>query len=198
MQRVLPEPGSEATPGEQVGKATNRLPGQRTPSISERFSNARHRARLYRQRLGRLAQPLLFLAVGGSGMLVDLLMLTVFLTWIDFRPARALAIAIAMTWNFNLNRRFTFVGARSGPLLRQYVLFCLSCGVGAIVNWNISTWLWLRWSSVLRFPAVAAMAGIAAGVLLNYALSARLVFRSTAGNRSLDHRTLIEPNRTSE
>jgi dolichol-phosphate mannosyltransferase len=158
----------------------DRLHGESKLSLREQLNYLRHLGRLYRHRLGRLAQPMLFLVVGGSGMVVDLLVLTLLLTRIDFRPARALAIGIAMTWNFALNRRFTFVGARSGPLLRQYVLFCLSCGLGAVVNWSLSTWLWSRWADVLRFPAVAAIAGIAAGVVLNYALSARLVFRPAA------------------
>lgn len=139
----------------------------------------RHGGR-FRLRLGRLAQPLLFLAVGGSGMIVDLAVLSLLSLWIGFRPARAVAIGVAMTWNFALNRRFTFVGARSGPMLRQYLLFCLSCGLGAVVNWSVSSWLWSGWASVLRYPAVAAVFGIAAGVVLNYALSAWLVFRSSS------------------
>lgn len=156
----------------------DRLHGESKLSLREQFNYLRHLARLYRHRLGRLAQPLLFLTVGASGMIVDLLLLTLLVAWIGFRPARAIAIAAAMTWNFALNRRFTFAGARKGSLPRQYVLFCLSCGLGAVVNWSVSSWLWAGWGDVLGYPAVAAAAGIAAGVGLNYACSARFVFRS--------------------
>jgi len=159
----------------------DRLYGESKLSLKEQLNYLRHLGRLYRHRLGRLAQPLLFGAVGASGMLVDLAVLTLLLGTLTFGAARAVAIAVAMTWNFALNRRFTFEGARSGRLVTQYILFCLSCGLGAVVNWSVSNYLWSTWPDVVRHPTVAAIAGIAAGVVLNYVLSSRIVFRRAGG-----------------
>lgn len=156
----------------------DRLYGESKLSLREQLNYLRHLGRLYRHRLGRLAQPLMFLMVGASGMVIDLLLFSVLLLVLGFGSARALAIFGAMTWNFALNRRFTFQSARADSLLRQYVLFCLSCGLGAVVSWSVSNYVWAEFQTVVHYPAVAALAGIAAGVVLNYLLSAKFVFRS--------------------
>lgn len=156
----------------------DRLYGESKLSLKEQLNYLRHLTRLYRHRLGGWAQPLLFCLVGASGMVVDLAVLTLLLPWLTFEAARAIAIGVAMTWNFGLNRQVTFLGAKNGSLLRQYLLFCLSCGVGAAVNWSVSSYLWRQWPQVLRYEQAAALVGIAAGVVLNYLLSSRLVFRT--------------------
>jgi dolichol-phosphate mannosyltransferase len=164
----------------------DRLHGESKLSLKEQVNYLRHLGRLYRHRLGRWGQPLLFGAVGASGMVVDLTVLTVLMLWLEFEWARAVAILVAMTWNFFLNRHFTFDGAHTGPILKQYALFCLSCGLGAVVNWSVSSYLWNSWEKVVRHPAIAAVCGIAAGVTLNYLLSAAIVFRPAPDSRSSD------------
>ncbi len=82
-----------------------------------------------------------------------------------------------MTWNFFLNRRLTFSVARTEPVLRQYLLFCASCGLGATLSWATSTVLWTYAGEFLRWPMIAAGIEILAGVVCNYLLSSRVVFR---------------------
>ncbi len=166
----------------------DRLHGESKLSLQEQVNYLRHLGRLYRYRLGKWAQPLLFGAVGASGMVIDLTVLTLLIRWLEFEWARAASILVAMTWNFFLNRHFTFAGAQTGPILKQYALFCLSCGLGAIVNWSVSSYLWNSWGEVVRHPAIAAVCGIAAGVTVNYLLSAVVVFRPASNSRSPDRR----------
>lgn len=166
----------------------DRLHGESKLSLKEQVNYLRHLGRLYRYRLGKWAQPLLFGAVGASGMVIDLTVLTLLMLWLEFEWARAAAILVAMTWNFFLNRHFTFSGAQTGPILKQYALFCLSCGLGAIVNWSVSSYLWNSWGEVVRQPAIAAMCGIAAGMTVNYLLSAGVVFRPASDSRSSERR----------
>ena len=113
-------------------------------------------------------------------MVVDLGVFQLLLYVMGFGAARALAIWVAMTWNFALNRRFTFAAARDGAIAWQYLLFCLSCGLGALVNWSVSTYVWNVWGEVVRYELLAAIPGILAGVALNYLLSSRIVFRPAA------------------
>ncbi|MEZ6068329.1 MAG: GtrA family protein [Planctomycetaceae bacterium] len=155
----------------------DRLYGESKLSLKEQLNYLRHLGRLYQFRLGRWAQPLMFSLVGASGMVVDLAAFSVLLTVLGFGAARAIAIVIAMTWNFVLNRRFTFAHARQRNLAQQYLLFCLSCSLGAAVNWGVSNFLWQHWAGVVRDPRFAALAGVAAGVVLNYLLSAKFVFQ---------------------
>src|SRR3989304_3946338 len=96
-------------------------------SIKEQFNHLRHLKRLYEDKLGVFAQLVQFLFVGMTGMFVDLITFALLLHVLHPYLGRALAIWVAMTWNYWLNRKLTFSRARSRPILHQYILFCLSC-----------------------------------------------------------------------
>lgn len=125
------------------------------------------------RRLGWFSKPIQFAVIGGSGAAVDLTSMHLLLAWLPLGPARALAIWFAMTWNFLLNRRLTFAYARRHAIGRQYLLFCLSCLFGAVINWTTS----LALLGVLdRSPSEAAAAGIVLGAVLNYFLCWMVAF----------------------
>jgi len=91
--------------------------------------------------------------------------------------ARALAIFIAMSWNFALNRRVSFSGSRFGrPIVEQYFLWLASSGLGAVTSWSIAVAL----TSFTKFFAwhvfIAATLGIVAGSLINFILARHWVF----------------------
>ena len=136
--------------------------------------------RRYEVKLGRLARPLQFALVGCSGMVVDLVSLHFLLRVASLAVARALAIWLAMTWNFWLNRRLTFSYARSGSLVRQYLLFALACSVGAITNWTVTLLLSASSDFFAEHRLLAAAVGVVAGASLNYVLSSRAVFGQPA------------------
>jgi len=134
-------------------------------------------------KFGALARLVQFLIVGGTGMAVDLAFYVLLLSWLPLGVARGLAIWIAMTWNFVLNRRITFSFARSRAITPQYFLFCLSCGLGALVNWTTS----IAAGSLPFFvgrPLFAALLGIVAGSLLNFLLCNAAVFQRAKPNAS--------------
>ncbi len=109
-------------------------------------------------------------------MAVDLAVFSCFVTALPLLPARAAAIWLAMTWNYALNRRFTFAASRDTTLGR-YALYCLSCSVGAGVNWGVSVRLCQTSATFHDRPALAAAIGVAAGFAGNYLLCCRVVFR---------------------
>lgn len=145
------------------------------------LDSARGAKRAVERKLGRLAGPLMFLAVGGTGMVVDLSAFTLLMRVLPVGGARAVAIGVAMTWNFWLNRRLTFSASRSSAALPQYVRFCLSCTVGAAINWTVSILTTAIWTELT--PQVSAFFGIVAGTGFNYVLSKRLVFRISENRR---------------
>jgi putative flippase GtrA len=130
------------------------------------------------RKFGWLACLAQFGLVGLTGMAVDVLCFLALAPLLTLGLARALAIAVAMTWNFLLNRRFTFTNARRESFWKQYLLFCASCLVGALVNWGVS--ILLCWSSAwfAAYPVAAALAGVGAGFFFNFILSRRFVFRA--------------------
>jgi dolichol-phosphate mannosyltransferase len=136
-------------------------------------STLNHLRRLRRRlddRLGWAARPVQFALIGGSGAVVDLAALNLLLLWLPLGGARALAIWVAMTWNFLLNRRITFAYARRQSALRQYLLFCLSCLFGALLNWTASLALLEGFDVFRRSPSLAAACGIVLAAVFNYFL----------------------------
>lgn len=126
----------------------------------------------------------MFVMVGGSGMVVDLTVLAQ-LRWsgMPLESARALAILVAMTWNFWLNRRLTFADADPKPWLIQYGQFCLSCSLGAVINWQLTLTLCSYWPTTALWELLAAATGVAAGVAFNFSLSCLVVFRGRGESR---------------
>ncbi|MEO6808062.1 MAG: GtrA family protein, partial [Isosphaeraceae bacterium] len=104
------------------------------------FADLRQLKHLADHRFGNLSRLIQFCAVGGSGMIVDLtcyfLLQRVFANTtladrvvpptqitVALAMARSLSIAVALVWNFSLNRRLTFSYARSGSIARQFVTY---------------------------------------------------------------------------
>jgi len=98
------------------------------------------------------------------------------LLWFPLPVARGIAIWVAMSWNFWLNRRLTFSYARRGSALRQYVLFCGSCLAGAVISWSTCLGLCLASEFFSEKKIVAATIGVLAGATVNYLLSRHVVF----------------------
>jgi dolichol-phosphate mannosyltransferase len=152
--------------------------GKEQSGLRETLRFTRQLARLYRHRYPGPVQLLQFLMVGGSGMVVDLTCYALLLLVLPVSIARALAIWCAMTWNFFLNRKYTFFESRRDSLVVQYLGFCGSCLVGAVVNWSTSVALVGAITFFMTHKLVAAVLGIIAGTAFNFILCRYLVFRS--------------------
>src|SRR5258708_3061219 len=114
----------------------NRQLGQSKLSLREQLRYFRHLRRLYTFRYGNWSHLAQFLVVGASGLVVNLMVLTLLLHWGLFEKAAvAAAILVSMIWNFALNRRFSFSYARDRSILRQFLGFIAACFVGAVVNY---------------------------------------------------------------
>ncbi len=117
-----------------------------------------------------------FALVGGFGVLVNLLVLTLGrAAGLAFAEAQVAGTVAAMIANFQLNNSITYRDLRlRGPgLWRGLALFMLVCGIGAAANIGIAQTLYTD-----RFGWTGAGAiGAAIGVVWNYAVSATLVWR---------------------
>lgn len=155
----------------------NRVHGESKLTLKEQLNYLRHLKRLYDFQLGRAAQPLKFGLVGLLGVAVQLLALTLFVSFLSRDTALALAIWLAMTSNFFLNRAVTFAGARSGSMGVQYVLFVASCLAGASVNWAVTVWLASISPFFTDYFQLAAVIGVVAAAVFNYVLCVTAAFR---------------------
>lgn len=118
--------------------------------------------------------PVRFLAfslIGGLGVLVHLaiLLLTFKGLILPFTLAQSVATLLTMVFNFSLNNMLTYRDRRlrGWAWWRGLVSFVVTCGVGAVTNIGISTFLFEAQSKWL----FAALAGILVGAVWNYAVT---------------------------
>jgi dolichol-phosphate mannosyltransferase len=123
---------------------------------------------------------LIFVAVGGVGVLTNIAVLWagLVLLQLPFATAQAVATGVAMVGNFVLNNAMTYRDRRLTGLKFVYGLlsFCLICGIGAVANVGIATVLFadhtIWW--------VAGLAGAASSAVWNYAMTSALTWRNGA------------------
>ena len=117
--------------------------------------------------------------VGASGVLVDAAV--TYLADQVTHPDVAFVIGIgtAMTWNFFWNRRITFADATSSPMWQQYLGFCASCSLGAVISFVTRTSLRRLVPLFATHIVLAVPVGVVAGMMFNYLLCRRWVFRGT-------------------
>lgn len=127
---------------------------------------------------GTFSRFVQFCVVGTGGMIVDLSALGILLSFeVPFPASRALAIWIAMTFCFALNRRFTFNHSRTDGIFAQYCRYVGSCAIGAVISWTIAVSLTKTTDLFASHPFIAAMVGIAAGLTFNFLMSHLWVFK---------------------
>jgi dolichol-phosphate mannosyltransferase len=118
-----------------------------------------------------------FCLVGLTGTVVDLSIYRSLLhLQLPSPAARAVAILVAMTCNFLLNRNWTFRASRDHSAWEQYPKYLLSSGLGAVVSWAGSMGLSHGVGWFHSHLMLAALAGIAAGTVTNFLLASRWVF----------------------
>jgi dolichol-phosphate mannosyltransferase len=130
-------------------------------------------------RYGHLSRFVQFCFVGASGMLVDLSLYALLLIYVSAIPkpaSRAIAIWIAMTWNFYINRRVTFSYSRDENPFFQYGKYVLACMLGAVVSWAVSMGLGYFNEFFARHDLTSAFIGIVAGTICNFMTSLLWVF----------------------
>ncbi|HWZ99310.1 MAG TPA: glycosyltransferase family 2 protein [Candidatus Dormibacteraeota bacterium] len=119
--------------------------------------------------------PVRFVAfglVGAVGLLLHFAVLTILFRGMgrSFAFSQASASIVAMVSNFSLNNALTFRDMRlkGWSWIKGLALFVLVCGIGALANVGIASYLFTRNSMWV----LAALTGIVVGAVWNYAMSA--------------------------
>ena len=113
----------------------------------------------------------LFALIGGLGLAIHLAVLWLSLDVLgsDFRMAQTVATIIAMTSNFFLNNQFTYRDQRLRGvlLLRGLGSFYLICGLGAVANVGVASYVFTSHHAWW----IAGVAGAIVGSVWNFAMS---------------------------
>ena len=174
------------------------------------LSDLRSLKRILDGRFGNYSRLVQFCMVGASGMVVDLsfyalLQFLLSFTWLAQQEsalfgepwhlaiAAAMSIAIALVWNFTLNRRLTFNDAHKGALGRQFLTYVLSNALAIVLSFSVRLYLPAHVDFFARHRLAAAVVGIVAATGVSFSMSRWLVF----GRRSELTRTAHFPLETS-
>ncbi len=170
---------------ENVGEVpihfTDRVHGTSKLTFMEQLKYIKHLRRLYLHRFANAMYLAQFLVVGASGVVVNLAVLSLLLVMgLPETVCLAGGIAASVVSNFLLNRRFTFSYARDGHLGKQFLGFLGASAVGAGVSFVVSVFLRSQITDGLSYGLyLAALGGIASGMIFNYLGNRFLVFRKT-------------------
>ena len=155
----------------------DRTIGESKMNLREMVKYLRHLRRLYVYKFGTLGEFLNFLAVGGSGFVVDICFyyLLQFLG-LDHRLARAIAFWPATTWNWALNRITSFGDRKRLPRRRQWTEYVISSGFAFVVSWGMYASLtsWSPWFEARKL--LALIIGIGLASVINFTVSTLFVF----------------------
>ncbi len=165
-----------------------------------RFSDLRPLKHVLDSRFGNYSRLAQFCLVGASGMVVDLSFYALLQWLLSFTAlatrksalfggtwhlaiAAAIAIAIALVWNFTLNRRLTFNDATKGSLPRQFMTYVLSNALAIALSFSVRLYLPSRVDFFARHRLAAAVVGIVAATGISFTMARWLVFarRTDAG-----------------
>ena len=129
-----------------------------------------------RSHLSRLCR---FAAVGVVGFVTDVATLYLsFLAGFGLLSGRVVSFLAAATVTWFLNRTFTFRPAER-PRFREWLGYLSANSIGGAINYGLYALLVTGFELFSSLPVLAVAIGSVAGLLINYALSHTLVFRSS-------------------
>ncbi len=174
------------------------------------FEDLRPLKRLIDGRFGNYSRLVQFCMVGASGMIVDLTFYALFQWLLSFTGlasrqsalfgcswhlaiAAALSIAIALVWNFTLNRRLTFNDARKESIYRQFVTYVLSNALAIALSFTLRLILPSRVGFFDRHRLAAAVVGIVSATGISFSMSRWLVFARRPDHERIAHSPVRHP-----
>lgn len=149
-------------------------------------------------RFGNVSRLVQFCAVGFSGMFIDLscyaslqaafrrtslagMQTPLIGGTIDLALAGFLAVWLAMTWNFLLNRRLTFNDARrNSSIVRQYLTYATGNALAIGVSLIVRLWLPTKVAFFNDHKLAAALVGIVLATGISFTMARYFVFKPPA------------------
>ena len=128
-------------------------------------------------RLNMAAQFIRFGAVGVFGLIIDTATVYGLRHTLGLYGAGLIAYLLAATGNWLLNRIWTFRGQGTGPAHRQWAMFMVANLAGFVLNRGTYALMVTFVAAAAEQPVIATASGAVAGLLVNFTLSRRIVFR---------------------
>jgi len=119
----------------------------------------------------------LFLLFGGLGVLIELIFLNIFLFFdLIFILAKIFSLFIALSFNFMMNRVFTF-SARNSKIFHQIPKYITIQSISFLVNVGVSLLVVSLLPKTIIYANIASASGILAALPVNFLGSLFWTFR---------------------
>ena len=166
---------------------TDRIYGETKLDRRAKLDYLRHLWRLYNFCLPTFLQFVKFCLVGASGLVVDTatLILAVEKLGADPRLGAVFAFVFAVTWNYILDKRWTFRVQGGEAQFASYLGFVSVCVIGLVVRIAIMHLLLVTLGMAGRWYIVANFIGVIVATILNFAGSKYFVFRQSRSGETL-------------
>jgi putative flippase GtrA len=128
-------------------------------------------------RLAIAAQFIRFGVVGLFGLIIDTTTVYGLRHTLGLYGAGLIAYLVAASGNWILNRLWTFRGQGTGPAHRQWAMFMVANLAGFVLNRGTYALMVTFVAAAAEQPVIATASGAVAGLLVNFTLSRRIVFR---------------------
>jgi len=129
----------------------------------------------------KLSREVVLFAVGGVlGLLIDAAVVQILVSLLGWNPylARVLSFLLAATFTWWWNRSYTFAGHCTDRAVHAEWLHWMGLmSVGALINYGVYALLLMSFSSLHRWPALAAAAGSAIAALVNFSTARGMLFK---------------------
>ena len=158
---------------------SDRLKGESKLSFKVQLDYITHLMKLYSYKYPNSFQFLKFCMVGFTGLFIDTAVLVsiVEIFLFDARVAAIFAFLTAVSWNYILNRFWTFELGKKTKISYSYIFFVSICVIGLGVRLGIMHLL-IEYAGLGRKPwyILASILGIFGGTIFNYLGSRYIAF----------------------
>lgn len=156
-----------------------RKKGESKLDLRAQFDYVRHLWRLYCYKYPVIFQFVKFCLVGTSGLLVDTAVLVSLVELLSFDPrfAAIFAFLIAVSWNYKLDRVWTFGIRAKTKVFFNYISFAVICLIGLGVRVSVMH-LFIEYAQMGESPwyILASLFGIVCTTVFNFLGSKYLIF----------------------
>ncbi|MDN3640549.1 phosphatase PAP2 family protein [Simiduia curdlanivorans] len=136
--------------------------------------------KLFKESAGKsLTRVFKFGMVGGSGFVVDMSLYALFhsVFGLNLLVARSIAYWLTSSWNWYLNRIFTFKDADNGRKRDQWAKYLIMCLISFVPSMGTFYGLTHYFAFFMEHSQIALIAGVVAGALFNYVVAGFLIFK---------------------
>ena len=129
---------------------------------------------------------MLFAIAGGAGFVVDTGVLYLLKGALGLYGARAVSFICAVATTWIINRSFAFKGQSAEvPVWREFLHYLGAMILGGAVNYAIYAALVATIPLVAQQPILGVAAGVLGGMVVNFLLADKLVFKSRVPRQSV-------------